>query len=166
MSDLPAFRLLEFIPFRILRLAAKVGEPFSDAFQGKFGFDLPEWRVLANVAQAQSSTARDIAQITGMHKTRVSRAVSDLAKLGLIERVDGVKDRREVELRVTERGETVYRQAVEMALQSEREIMSGLSMPERRRLEGLVTKLELSLGLPHASRAPLPRDDDDAEDDR
>lgn len=166
MSELPTFLLLEFMPFRLLRLAAKVGEPFSEDFRGRFGFDLPEWRVLSNVAQSHGCTARDIAQHTGMHKTRVSRAVSDLAALGLLERVDGAKDRREVQLRVTARGEEVYREAVKDALDLERQIMSGLTTTERRRLESLISKLENSLGLFHPTDGPSTADSHDPADQR
>jgi len=147
VNDLPSFNLLDFIPFRILRLAARVGDPFEAMFHERFGFELPEWRVLNVVAQSEPCAAHDIAEQTGMHKSRVSRAVGDLTRLELMVRVSATQDRRELHLKLTTKGRRVYREAVALALEREAALMSGLSLSDRRRLESLVRKLEGSLGL-------------------
>lgn len=136
MSDRSRLRLAEFTPYRIVALGRRLSEELGAAYRNE-GLSIPEWRVIAAVAQAPSVAARDVVAMTPMDKMAVSRAVAALEKKGLIER-QKAEDRRVVALRLTAKGEIVYQQVAAIALGYEDRLLRRLSPADRKAfLEGL-----------------------------
>jgi DNA-binding MarR family transcriptional regulator len=143
----PTLHLSTFTPFRLNRLAGGVSDHLSEIYRQRFGLEIPEWRVIATVGPEWSCTAQHIADSTRMHKTRVSRAIAHLVKRGLIERASNVDDRREMELRLTKAGRTMYSELVPLALERERALLSCLSEVQLRAFTQGLERLEEFLGL-------------------
>lgn len=143
----PGLLLANFMPFRLSRLAVGVSEHLSDVYKRRFGLEIPEWRVVATVGAAWSCTAQYVADSTRMHKTRVSRAIAQLVKRGLIERTSNADDRREMQLRLTKPGRALYAELVPLALERERALLSSLSEEELRAFSEGIERLEVFLGL-------------------
>jgi DNA-binding MarR family transcriptional regulator len=143
----PALQLAAFVPFRLNRLAEAVSEHLAAVYRGRFRLEVPEWRVIATVGEARSCTAQYIAASTRMHKTRVSRAIAQLRKRGLIERATDPRDRRELQLRLSGSGRRLYAQLVPLALAREEELLASLSGAERRALALALERLEAHLQL-------------------
>lgn len=142
-----ALRLAGFVPFRLNRLAAEVSQHLSVIYRGRFALEIPEWRVMATVGQERGCTAQQVAASTRMHKTRVSRAIAQLRRRGLIERATSAQDRRALELRLSAAGRRTYAQLVPLALARERALLACLSPTERRALLMGLERLEQFLGL-------------------
>jgi DNA-binding MarR family transcriptional regulator len=139
--------LLRFVPFRLNRLAAEFSTALA-ADYARFGIDIPEWRVLATLGQHDGArSASYVVRCTRTHKSRISRAVSHLAELGLVERREADGDRREVMLDLTPRGREVYRELVPILLAREEQLLSCLDATQRRDLSTLLLALEESLDL-------------------
>ena len=77
-------QLEQFLPYVLNRLADRVSEDMSALYTRDYGLTVPEWRIVANLAEHQTLNARTIVSLTGMEKTKVSRAVSALDQRGLI----------------------------------------------------------------------------------
>jgi DNA-binding MarR family transcriptional regulator len=135
------------VPFRLNRLAAAVSQHLSAVYRARFALEIPEWRVMATVGQDLGCTAQHVADSTRMHKTRVSRAIAQLARRGLIERVASERDRRERALRLTRAGRRLYAKLVPLALARERALLACMSGAERRSLLRGLDRLEQLLGL-------------------
>ena len=135
------------MPFRLNRLAAAVSQHLSAVYRARFALEIPEWRVMATVGQDLGCTAQHVADSTRMHKTRVSRAIAQLARRGLIERVASERDRRERALRLTRAGRRLYAKLVPLALARERALLACMSGAERRSLLRGLDRLEQFLGL-------------------
>ena len=148
----PTLELARFVPFRLNRLAAGVSEHLSAIYRARFSLDVPAWRVMATVGQLRRCTAQQVAESTRMHKTRVSRAIAQLVRRGLIARSPAPADRRNLTLRLTGAGRRLYAQLVPLALARERTLLSCLSRAERRAFLAGMTRLErfLSLSGPRA----------------
>jgi len=144
---LPTLLLANFAPFRIARLAAGVSDHLAQLYKQRFGLEVPEWQVIATVGSAWTCTAQHIADSTRMHKTRVSRAIAQLVKRGLIERTCNADDRREMELRLTKTGRATYAELVPLALERERALMACLTEEELRAFNEALGRLEEFLGL-------------------
>jgi DNA-binding MarR family transcriptional regulator len=129
------------------RLAAAVSQHLSAVYRARFALEIPEWRVMATVGQDLGCTAQHVADSTRMHKTRVSRAIAQLARRGLIERVASERDRRERALRLTRTGRRLYAKLVPLALARERALLACMSGAERRSLLRGLDRLEQFLGL-------------------
>jgi DNA-binding MarR family transcriptional regulator len=142
-----ALRLAGFVPFRLNRLAAAVSQYLAVIYHDRFALEIPAWRVIATVGESGGCTAQEIAASTRMHKTRVSRALAQLRRRGLIERRASARDRRERLLRLTPAGRRLYARLVPLALARERALLACMSPAERRALRSGLTRLERFLGL-------------------
>ena len=145
MTKLDLFR---FLPFRLNRLAAEVSSELSGEYRERSGLDIPQWRVIATLGFGDKPcTAQYISHCTRTHKSTISRAVSELMKRRLIERVESTIDRREYALRLTRKGCALYLDLIPRLLRKERDILSSLTVEERKMLAVVLGKLERSLDL-------------------
>lgn len=149
-----ALDLLSFLPFRLNRLAAEVSNHLAEIYRERFALEVPEWRVLATLASNGSCTAQFIVHSTRTHKTRISRAIAQLVEKNLIERASNSKDRRELKLRLTKAGRSLYGQLVPLALERERVLLACLSDAQLRSFVAAIDRLELFLHLKRASEKP------------
>jgi DNA-binding MarR family transcriptional regulator len=144
--------LFKFVPFRLNRLSAEVSSALSAEYQARYGLDIPEWRVLATLGfRVEPCSAQYIAHCTRTHKSTISRAVTTLMKRQMIERVENEDDRREFRLRMTAKGKALYEELIPRLLRREHEILSCLSVQERKNLAALLGKIETSLDLVQTS---------------
>lgn len=140
-------RLETFLPFRLNRLAGEVSRRLSTVYSGRFGLDIPEWRVLATLSGRGSATAHEIVASTRTHKSTISRAVSTLTERGLIERTGSPSDGRELVLQLSDSGQRMMRELVPLVLDTEQEILGRLSIEERIQLLEAIAAAELALGI-------------------
>lgn len=140
--------LLAFVPFRLNRLAAEVSIALSREYQARYGLDIPQWRVMATLGfRHEALSAQHISHCTRTHKSTISRAVTSLIERQLIERVANTDDRRELSLRMTDKGKALYQALIPRLLRRERQILACLSADERKDLAQLLGKIEKALGL-------------------
>jgi DNA-binding MarR family transcriptional regulator len=144
--------LLKFMPFRLSRLAAEVSTALANEYSERYGLDVPEWRVIATLGfRATPCSAQFISQRTRTHKSTISRAVTSLLEHGAIEGVENEEDRREFNLRLTQKGRKLYEELIPLLLREESKMLSCLSAQERKDFDQLLGKIEKSLGLVQTS---------------
>jgi DNA-binding MarR family transcriptional regulator len=144
--------LFKFAPFRLNRLAAEVSASLSSEYRERYGLDIPEWRVLATLGfRNEACSAQYIVHCTRTHKSTISRAVTALMKRQLVERVENEDDRREFRLRMTRQGRALYQKLIPRLKRKEQEILSCLSVQERKDFARVLGKIESSLGLVQTS---------------
>ncbi|MEM9014435.1 MAG: MarR family transcriptional regulator [Pseudomonadota bacterium] len=137
-----SFSLEEFIPFRIVSLGHAFSRRLADAYDDE-GVTIPEWRVLAVIAEHRRIAARDVVARTPMDKMSVSRAVSGLEHKQLVERAPEETDRRVAMLTLTSHGRSIFRRIAKIALDYEARILSELTVSERKALCTSLSKLEV-----------------------
>lgn len=139
--------LLGFMPFRLNRLATEFSNALA-ADYARFGIDIPEWRVLATLGMHDAPrSANYVVRCTRTHKSRISRAVGQLAELGFVERLESGDDRREIMLQLTPRGREVYEELLPLLLAREQTLLSCLSPAQAKALDDIMLTLERSLDL-------------------
>jgi DNA-binding MarR family transcriptional regulator/N-acetylglutamate synthase-like GNAT family acetyltransferase len=125
---------------------------------------LPEARLIYEIAQAGTSTAKALGAELGLDSGYLSRLLRGLEEGGLIRRDPSAEDGRQVLLSMTEAGQAAFvamdtRSAAEIAAMLER-----LPAPERRRLATALAEAEQLLGgtrppaEPFILRPPRPGD--------
>jgi DNA-binding MarR family transcriptional regulator len=156
MTDTPADPLLleRFLPYRLSVLSNLVSSRLAAHYSRRFGLGIPEWRVLAVLAQAPGLSAAEVVERTAMDKVAVSRAVAALRRDGRLERRADAQDRRRSRLRLSAAGTAVYREVVPVARRLERELLDALSPADRAALERILPALQARV------RSTLPHDCD------
>jgi DNA-binding MarR family transcriptional regulator len=146
MSDTPtaetaAFRLEDFLPYRLSVAANRVSRAFARRYAEEFGLTIPEWRVLAVVGDGPPVSAAEIVLRTAMDKAKVSRAVAGLLDRDLLRRAVNPLDQRRHMLAHSRKGRQIYETIVPRALALQAEVMQELTQEERRLLASLLDRL-------------------------
>ncbi len=134
-------RLGEFLPYRLSILSNRVSRAIAAHYERQFDLTMPEWRVMAIVAESPDISAGEVAERTAMDKVAVSRAVNRLIAAGRLERHFAADDRRRSVLALSKAGKRVYAQVVPRARAYEAALLDKLSTDERRKLDEMLDKL-------------------------
>jgi DNA-binding MarR family transcriptional regulator len=134
--------LHDFVPYRIAVLARGVSVSLGRKYQQDLGITIPEWRLIAHLAEVGSCSSGEICARTAMDKAKVNRAVMRLVAAGLVLAGTSSQDRRVNTLKLTARGQKVYEQIVPMALEHERAFLEPLSGAEHKELMLILGKLQ------------------------
>ena len=135
------FDLNTFLPYRLNRAAEAVSLDFATVYRGRFGMTRPEWRVLAHLGPSATITARDICDRSGLHKTKVSRAVYALERRGWLRRRTDERDRRIEHLSLTTRGHAAYSELEALATAHDTALRNRLTKAELETLNRALDKL-------------------------
>ncbi|HEV7337630.1 MULTISPECIES: MarR family winged helix-turn-helix transcriptional regulator [Bosea] len=136
-----ALHLEQFVPYRINVAAVFASRALARIYGEQFGIGIPEWRVIAQLGEFGKMTSRDIGELSQMHKTKVSRAVSGLDQRGLVARSENRADRRESFVSLTAAGARIYAQIVPLALAFEQRWTEGIAPDELRTFERVLAVL-------------------------
>ena len=71
-------QLERFLPYRLSVLSNTISSAIATDYSRRFGLSIPQWRVLAVLADTPNLTAAQISTRTAMDKVAVSRAIASL----------------------------------------------------------------------------------------
>jgi len=133
--------LATFLPYQLTNVATRVSNDFAEVYQTKYGLNIPQWRILANLAQYGQSNAKDLCTQANMDKSTVSRAVKVLIDKGLVKSELNAQDKRAALLVLSKVGQSLYEQIAPDALNWEKQLLSTLTNEEYEVLVGIFEKL-------------------------
>ena len=110
-----SFDLSAFLPYQLAVASSRISKGFSELYRAEFGLTIPEWRVLAHLAQSDQVSVREIQARVDMDKSKVSRAAARLEAQGLIEKRENLEDRRLLDMRLTSKGRDLIARIVPIA---------------------------------------------------
>ena len=137
--------LATFLPYQLTNIATRVSNDFAAVYQTKYGLNIPQWRILANLAQYGQSNAKDLCTQANMDKSTVSRAVKVLIDKGLVKSELNAQDKRAALLVLSKAGQNLYEQIAPDALNWEKQLLSTLTNEECEVLVSIFEKLNNKL---------------------
>lgn len=135
------FRLADFIPYQLSVVANRISRALAQTYSERFDLTIPEWRILAVLAENPEISAGDVARLTAMDKVAVSRAAARLLDSGRIERQTSDEDKRRSVLKLSAAGRTVYKEIVPIASDLTNSLIEGLNPTDRDTLKDLLCQL-------------------------
>jgi DNA-binding MarR family transcriptional regulator len=112
-----------------------------DFYNHRYGISRTAWRVMVRVGSDGPLSGREVGQLTTMDAVQVTRAINELAELGLVSRRTDPNDRRRIVLRLSAKGEAAYAAIVPKALDLEKWLLSGLTPSELKALRSASARL-------------------------
>ena len=137
-----SFDLSAFLPYQLAVASSRISRAFSERYQREFGLTIPEWRVLAHLAQSDAVSVREIHERVDMDKSKVSRAAARLESAGLIEKRENADDRRLLDMRLTPKGRELIARIMPIADAYQAEIIAQLGPLALAFRAGLLTLFE------------------------
>lgn len=123
-------QLDRFLPYLLSVTSNRVSDRIATAYEALFGLTIPEWRLIAVIAEAEEITQAQIGERTRMDKVTVSRAAIALVHRGLLGRSPNVLDKRSHHLALTEAGRALHGEVAPKAMELEARIFARFSAEE------------------------------------
>lgn len=133
--------LADFLPYRLSVASNAVSARIADAYRARFGLSIPEWRVIAVVAERGRATQAALVTATQMDRMTISRAATALVGRGVLAR-EAAGDRRTLQLSLTAVGRSLHAEIAPLALAMEEQLLQGFSTDERQQFLALLRRLE------------------------
>lgn len=130
------------MPYRLSYTANLVSEAIAQQYSVLFDLTVPEWRVVAHVAEQSGITQQEIGLRTRMDKVTVSRAAIALAARGFVSRAKNAADRRSRRLDLTPAGRRLYAAIAPKALELERIVFGQFSAAQMAALRGFLQRID------------------------
>lgn len=139
---MPRLKLDAFLPYRLSIASNLVSDAVASTYQALFGLRIPEWRLIAVIAEGAGMTQQALGRATRMDKVTVSRAALALADRGLVERRPNPDDQRSHLLSLTHAGRALYDQVAPKALEMEQRIFGAFDHAELADFVAMLDRLE------------------------
>jgi DNA-binding MarR family transcriptional regulator len=130
--------------FLTTAFANKLSKGASRRLKKALGIGLMEWRVVCNLGAEPGRSAARIAEISGVDKSVVSRAVAELERQGLIS-TQAEPPGRQTALRLTPGGQALHDRGVLRADERELRLLEGFSAEEQDQLVDFLKRLIVNL---------------------
>ena len=135
----------EYMPYRLSIASNAVSKLIARAYEDRFGLTIPQWRLMAVLAE-KPLTQQAIVARTAMDKVTVSRAAQGLVNRHLVGRAAHEVDGRSHLLALTEQGRELHAEIAPLARAYEAALLSGLTPAEVETLKRLLLRLETAAG--------------------
>ena len=137
--------LAEYLPYLINRVGSALVARFSqDALSGTH-LNIATWRVLAALSHRGPLRQIDIAEITSMDVSTMSRLVTRLVQMGLVSRSRSRRSNREVVVTLTPKATALVERLIPIAHKLEETAALGLSNKERVELKRALRRMHENL---------------------
>ena len=136
-----SLQLDRFLPYRLSVASLLVSDVIAGAYFKLFGLTVPEWRVVAVLAENKGITQQQIGLRTRMDKVTVSRAALALTNRGLVTRSPNPQDGRSRLLTLSKEGQELYQLVVPQALDLEKSIFGKISSDDLERFSAILNQI-------------------------
>lgn len=143
VSRSPATLKLDgYLPYRLSVAANAVSRLIARAYEDRFGLTIPQWRLIAVLAEDGPLTQQAIGSRTVMDKVTVSRAAQGLVKRRLVQRAPHDVDGRSHRLALSIAGARLYGEVAPVALGYEARLLQQFEPAAVAGLKQLLLHLE------------------------
>jgi DNA-binding MarR family transcriptional regulator len=151
----PIATILDALSFRISRMAAINERAGGHFFKSEFDLSLSEWRILGVTAAMHPLTFSTLRDILLIDKGQLSRTIKSLSVRGLIETRKSETDARQIDLLITDAGQTLHETVLRFTVERNAEMGAALSDGEMAEFDRLLDKLiDYNQGLLTANGIP------------
>jgi DNA-binding MarR family transcriptional regulator len=132
----------DYLPYRLSVASNAVSRLIARGYEDRFGLTIPQWRLIAVLAEDGAMTPGAAVARTVLDKVTISRAAQALVKRRLVARVAHEGDGRSHRLSLTEAGLCLHAEIAPLALAYEAALLSGLAPGEVAAVKLLLKRLE------------------------
>jgi DNA-binding MarR family transcriptional regulator len=136
--------ITDLLSARLHALAGMSAAATTLSVERKFGISLLEWRSIAHLGGFAPLSLKELARRAGLDKSYASRTISGLIERELVVSGRNAEDARGVMLRLTPKGQTLYKKAFADAVARNERLLRPLSDAQREHLMDALNALAMS----------------------
>jgi MarR family transcriptional regulator, lower aerobic nicotinate degradation pathway regulator len=146
-SGAGAFRLEDHLFFHFSQILARRTKAINARLRS-YGLDYSRWRVLAVLQEHSGATMGELADLTSVDRTTLTRTLGLMEEAGLIVRRERKSDRRSVAISLTTQGRRMFARILPLTLAETERALTGFSAEEigtlKDRLKRMAANLRVS----------------------
>jgi DNA-binding MarR family transcriptional regulator len=139
-DDKPLYRLTYAFPYLLNRVGVRMGELFSRRIVA-YGVTLPMYRVLAALWETPDQRLGDLAAMTSIELSTLSRLIGAMKRKGLVSRTRLKDNARTVAINLTAKGTTLVEELMPIAIHYEEVAVRNFSQKEIAELKATLSKI-------------------------
>jgi MarR family transcriptional regulator, organic hydroperoxide resistance regulator len=121
--------LADYLPYLVNRVGVIIAEQFGEETLAPHGLSIAMWRVMAVLLSAGGQRQIDLADLTSIDASTLSRIVTRLVRMGLVTRARSASSNREVVVTLSAKGRALVTRLIPRAREIEAHAAVGL-LPE------------------------------------
>jgi DNA-binding MarR family transcriptional regulator len=138
-------QLDDFLPYLINRVGVALVAQFAERALARHEVTIDMWRVLAALSDKGRQRQVDLAGMTSIETSTISRMVTRLAQRGLVTRSRSRSNGREVVVELTTHGKSLVNQLVPVALSVEGSAIGAMSARDLARTKRVLHRMHANL---------------------
>jgi MarR family transcriptional regulator, organic hydroperoxide resistance regulator len=120
----------DYLPYLANRVGNIIADQFGATALSRHGLSIAMWRVMAVLAANGSQRQTDLADLTSIDSSTLSRMVTRLVRMRLVTRARSTKSNREVAVELSAKGKALVAELIPIARDYEAIAIAGLSREE------------------------------------
>jgi MarR family transcriptional regulator, organic hydroperoxide resistance regulator len=120
----------DYLPYLVNRVGSIIAEQFGDEALKSHHLSIAMWRVMAALAASGSLRQIDLADLTSIDSSTLSRLVTRLVHRGIVTRTRSTRSNREVAVKLSAKGTALVGRLIPIAHDYETVAIAGLSPQE------------------------------------
>ena len=138
-------KLDDYLPYLINRIGAALVESYTRRALAAHKLTIDMWRVLAALSNNGGQRQIDLADVTSIEASTVSRLVTRLVRLGLVTRGRSETSNREVLVQLSPKGRALVKKLIPVALGLEATAVEGISAADLAQLKRTLRRIYANL---------------------
>lgn len=120
----------DYLPYLANRVGNIIADQFGASALSPHGLSIAMWRVMAVLAANGGQRQIDLADLTSIDSSTLSRMVTRLVRMRLVTRTRSTKSNREVAVELSPKGKALVAELIPIARDYEAVAIAGLSREE------------------------------------
>jgi DNA-binding MarR family transcriptional regulator len=131
----------DYLPYLVNRVGTVIAEQFGEAALAPHGLSIAMWRVMAVLASAGQQRQIDLADLTSIDSSTLSRLVTRLVRVGIVTRTRSASSNREVAVKLSPKGHALVERLIPIARDYEAAAIAGISASELANLKRCLRRM-------------------------
>lgn len=157
MKDRAKLDLDNYLPYLVNRVGTIVADQYGSEALAPYHLSIAMWRVMAALASKGNLRQIDLADLTSIEVSTLSRIVTRLVRMGVVSRTRSASSTREVIVRLTTKGNTQVARLIPIARAYEATAIAGLRPDELATLKRCLRRVYANMKNRAASMNAIPR---------
>jgi DNA-binding MarR family transcriptional regulator len=132
LADAPAFDLPKHVFFLVTQLMARRNRALAAQLK-PLGLTVQKWRVIAVLDHTPGCTMGELADLTSVDRTTLTRTLDQLVEEKLVDRRAAAHDRRTMRLALTNKGAALLGRVLPLVIEQNERAVRGFSAAEIER---------------------------------
>jgi DNA-binding MarR family transcriptional regulator len=156
VKDTAKLDLDNYLPYLVNRVGTIIADQYGTEALAPYGLSIAMWRVVVVLASKGGQRQIDLAGLTSIEVSTLSRIVTRLVRMGVVTRTRSASSTREVVVKLTAKGNAQVARLIPIAREYEADAIAGLRPEELAVLKRSLRRVYANMKNRAASLAAAP----------